>query len=232
MQVELDNPAATFIAPEGFEAPTAIDWRTKGAVTWVKNQGPCGSCWAFSATGSLEGQHFRKTGKLVSLSEQNLLDCTDNYGNFGCGGGIMDNAFKYVRDNHGLDTEDSYLYQAAKSYKCRFNNMTIGATDKGFVDLPKGDEDALAKAVAAVGPISVGIDANHASFIYYSHGIYEGHTCSPEHIDHAVLVVGYGPGYWIIKNSWDTEWGEEGYMKMKRGVNMCGIASFASYPLV
>ena len=120
--------------------------------------------------------------------------------------------------------------------RCLFSNETIGATDKGYVDLPKGDEDALAKAVATVGPISVAIYAKD-TFFAYSDGIYADSECNPDRVDedfvnHAVLVVGYTPDYWIIKNSWGTEWGEEGYMKMKRGVNMCAIADFASYPLV
>ena len=195
----------------------------------IKNQGTCGSCWAFSATGSLEGQHFRKTGKLVSLSEQNLVDCSDGEG---CNGGLTEQAFQYVYENHGIDTEVSYPYQGFDSYLCRFNNATVGTTDKGYVDLPMGDEDALAKAVATVGPVSVAIDATQQSFMFYSHGIYESGACDVENVDHAVLVVGYGPGYWIIKNSWGTEWGDNGYMKMKRGVNMCAIASFATYPLV
>ena len=233
MQNQAGSSGTTFIAPEGFEAPAEIDWRTKGAVTEVKDQGQyCGSCWAFSSTGSLEGQHFRKTGKLVSLSEQNLLDCTDDYGNQGCDGGFMDNAFKYVYNNHGIDTEISYPYQGMEYFRCRFSNATVGATDKGYVDIPKGDEDALAKAVATVGPVSVAIDASHDSFMFYSHGIYQERACSSENIDHAVLVVGYNPGFWIVKNSWGTEWGDNGYVKMKRGINMCAIASFASYPLV
>ena len=232
MQNQQDTLAATFIAPEGFVAPPAIDWRTKGAVTEVKNQGRCGSCWAFSATGSLEGQQFRKTGKLVSLSEQNLIDCSDYYGNHGCYGGLYDNAFKYVHDNHGIDTEKSYPYEAWEYIVCRFNNMTVGATDKGYVNLPKGDEDALAKAVATVGPISVAIDATHHSFQFYKRGIYEEQACREDKIDHAVLVVGYTPDYWIIKNSFGTEWGEAGYMRMKRGVNMCAVANVPAYPLV
>ena len=178
----------------------------------------------------MEGQHFRKTGKLVSLSEQNLLDCSDSYGNIGCKGGYSDQAFQYIK-YHGIDTEASYPYQGIEGAFCRFNNSTVGATDKGFVDLPKGDEDALAKAVASVGPISVAIDSSHDSFMHYSHGIYKEPFCH-ENVDHAVLVVGYTPDYWIIKNSWGTKWGEKGYMKMKRGDNECSIASFASYPLV
>ena len=224
---------AAFIVPEGFEAPTEVDWRTKGAVTEVKSQGMCGSCWAFSATGSLEGQHFRKTGKLVSLSEQNLVDCTNDeeYQNNGCAGGWVDGAFKYIRDNHGLDTESSYPYNATDDL-CLFKRSSVGATDKGFVDLPAGDEEALAMAVAAHGPISVAIDATHESIMFYDHGIYDEPKCSPKLLDHAVLVVGYGPGYWLVKNSWSTLWGDGGYIKMKRGGNQCGIAEMASYPLV
>ena len=165
-QKKFENSAATFIAPEGFVAPKEVDWRKKGAVTKIKQQGPCGSCWAFSATGSLEGQHFRKTGNLVSLSEQNLVDCSSSFGNHGCDGGFFDTAFKYVQANHGIDTEKSYPYQGMEEPRCLFSNKTIGATDKGYVDLPKGDEDALAKAVATVGPISVAIYAKDTFFAY------------------------------------------------------------------
>ena len=164
------------------------------------------------------------------------MDCSDSYGNHGCDGGFFDAAFKYVQDNHGIDTEKSYPYQGMEEPRCLFSNKTIGATDKGYVDLPKGDEDALAKAVATIGPISVAIYAND-KFRDYSTGIYEDSECNPDRVDedfvnHAVLVVGYTPDYWIIKNSWGKDWGEKGYMKMKRGVNMCAIADFASYPLV
>ena len=224
------NVGATFIAPEGFEAPTEVDWRMKGAVTGVKNQGQCGSCWAFSTTGSLEGQHFRKTGKLVSLSEQQLVDCSNDleYQELGCGGGTMGNAFLYIRDNHGLDTESSYPYNAHDGI-CKFKRSSVGATDKGLVVVPD-NEEALAVAVAAHGPVSVAIDASHMQF--YHHGIYDEPKCSSKALNHAVLAVGYGPGYWLVKNSWGTKWGEEGYIKMKRGGNQCGIATMASYPLV
>ena len=225
------DTGATFLAPDGFEAPTMVDWRDKGAVTDVKDQGRCASCWAFSATGSLEGQHFRKTGQLVSLSETNLVDCSWPQGNKGCRGGFPDAAFKYIRDNHGVDTEKSYPY-IPKDGKCLFKSSNVGATDKGFVDLPSGDEEALAKAVAAHGPISVGIDAYHRSFQFYSHGIYNEPKCSKESLDHAVLVVGYTPDYWLVKNSWAKTWGEDGYIRMSRGANLCGIATSASYPLV
>merc|ERR1712236_135217 len=178
------------------DLPEEIDWRTKapGAVTPVKDQKMCGSCWAFSATGSLEGQHFLKTNKSVSLSEQNLVDCSKKEGNMGCFGGLMDNAFKYIKINNGIDTEKSYPY-TARDGNCTFSPDNVGATVTGFVDIEHGSEAALQMAVG-YGVEKPDEDGHHAK------------------------------NYWLVKNSWNTTWGDEGYIKMaKNHKNACGIAT-------
>jgi len=237
-----EHEGITQILPAYVELPDEVDWRDHGAVTEIKNQGHCGSCWAFSTTGALEGQHFRKTGKLVSLSEQNLIDCSRSFGNNGCEGGLMDHAFSYIKANKGIDTEEGYPYIDGhrgqhSSHSCHFNPRNVGATDKGFVDIKEMDEDALKAAVATIGPVSAAIDANYMQFMYYHQGIYDNSQCSSTKLDHAVLVVGYGTSeegdYWLVKNSWGTTWGDNGYIKMSRNKdNQCGIASAASYPVV
>lgn len=170
----------------------------------VKNQGGCGACWSFSATGAVEGQHFLKTGKLVSLSEQNLIDCSTSYGSKGCNGGLMDEAFRYIEDNGGIDIEAKYPYEGTNGH-CRYKRENIGASIDSFVAIKEGDESALQEAIAKIGPISIGIDAKHRSFQFYSAGIYAEPDCSATKLNHAVLAVGYGTDgngndYYIVKN--------------------------------
>jgi len=211
-------------------APASVDWRTKGVVTPIKNQQQCGSCWAFSTTGSVEGAAAIASGKLVSLSEQQLVDCSGAQGNQGCNGGLMDQAFEYIIQNDGITTEAAYPY-TAQDGTCK-TAVTSAATISGYTDVTSGDEDALAAAVA-IGPVSVAIEADQACFQFYSSGILSDPTCGTQ-LDHGVLAVGYGDQsgtpYWIVKNSWGSDWGSEGYVLIIRGQDECGISMEPSYP--
>ncbi|KMZ68021.1 KDEL-tailed cysteine endopeptidase CEP1 [Zostera marina] len=211
-------------------APLSVDWRKEGAVGPVKNQLDCGSCWAFSVVAAVEGLTQINTGKLLSLSEQQLIDC--NVENNGCDGGNEGKAFKYIQQYGGLTTSDNYPYEE-KVNKCK-DTLEIAATIKGYEWLDSG-EDCLLNAVAKQ-PVAVGVDASE--FQLYEGGIF---GCSPYKPDlsHSVTVVGYGNtdkmgDYWIIKNSWGEDWGEDGYMRIQRnirdGEGNCGIAKAASYP--
>ncbi|KAL3285481.1 hypothetical protein HHI36_000013 [Cryptolaemus montrouzieri] len=207
-----------------------IDWRNYGAVTYVKDQGQCGSCWSFSATGSMEGQAALVEGRQLVLSEQNLIDCAlEEYGNDGCNGGSMDGAFEYVTF-YGIDSEEDYPYLEYQYY-CRQQGSVFGISS--YADVEQ-DEYTLQLAVAQIGPISVGIDATN-ELQNYGSGILIDQTCG-EQINHGVLVVGYGSeggnDYWIIKNSWGQNWGEQGYFRLIRGYSACGINLMASYPIV
>jgi len=220
--------------------PAEMDWRPKGYVTEVKNQGRCGSCWAFSTVGSLEGAWFKAKNELVSLSEQNLVDCAGGeYGNHGCHGGLMDFGFTYIEKNGGIDTEASYPYTSGngKEGVCQFDKKNVGATLTSCYNIARGSEADLEAAVGSIGPISVAIDAGHKSFQLYKSGVYVNPLCSSTKLDHGVLAVGYGTqagsAFWTVKNSWSAAWGMDGYIMMaKDHRNMCGIATAASYPVV
>ena len=216
--------------------PASVDWRKKGAVTPVKNQGQCGSCWSFSATGSMEGVHFIKSGKLVSLSEQQLVDCSSTEGDHGCFGGLMDDAFEYVINNHGIDTEGDYGY-TARTGSCNTQKQKKHAvTFSSYSDVPTNDEQQLELAVAN-HPVSVAIEADQPDFQFYRSGIFNA-NCGTK-LDHGVLAVGYGKqddmNYWIVKNSWGESWGNKGYILIAKDVSaktgQCGIAMQPSYPV-
>ncbi|XP_030476319.2 vignain-like [Syzygium oleosum] len=226
----------SFMYEEFTPVPPSVDWREKGAVTNVKDQGQCGSCWAFSTVAAVEGINYLKTNKLFSLSEQELVDC-DTTQNQGCNGGLMDYAFEFIKQKGGITSESNYPYLATDG-TCNVakENSPVVSID-GHENVPVNDEDALQKAVANQ-PVSVAIEASGSDFQFYSEGVFAG-NCGTD-LDHGVTIVGYGSTlqgtkYWIVKNSWGPEWGEKGYIRMERGIaakeGLCGIAMEASYPI-
>jgi len=214
-------------------APDAdsLDWNDKGAVTPVKNQGQCGSCWAFSTTGSVEGATQISTGKLLSLSEQQLVDCSRSEGNMGCNGGLMDYGFEYIIKNGGIGAEDSYPY-TARDGMCKSSIKSV-ASISSYKDVKSGSEKSLMDAVQK-GPVSIAIEADQTGFQFYHGGVFDG-NCG-RNLDHGVLLVGYGTDsgkdFWLVKNSWGATWGEKGYIRLVRGKDQCGLADSASYPIV
>jgi C1A family cysteine protease len=215
--------------------PKEVDWREKGAVTPVKNQGQCGSCWSFSTTGALEGAYYIKTGKLVAFSEQELVSCDKV--DQGCNGGLMDNAFKWIEKNDGLCGEDSYPYDSGngQSSSCHTCNTVNGSDVVSYIDV-SNTTVALATAVSKQ-PVSIAIEADKLSFQFYRSGVYKA-SCGTN-LDHGVLLVGYGTedglDYWLVKNSWGPSWGDQGYIKILKEDDAtdggeCGILLSASYP--
>lgn len=215
----------TRICKASYKNDASLDWRTKGVVNTAKDQAQCGSCWAFSAIGSLESRCSILKGSLYSLSEQQLVDCSGPQGNEACNGGTMDAAYDYLKINGGSCSEKDYSY-TAKEGTCK-TNCPLYCKISSYVDVSQSDA-ALEKAVNS-GPIAVAIEAN-TKFQFYTGGIYDDATCGTS-LNHGVVIVGYTPDYWIVRNSWGSNWGtEHGYIHMKRGKNLCGIETSASYP--
>ena len=219
--------------------PSSYDWREHNAVTPVKDQGQCGSCWSFSATGAVEGAWAISSGNLQSLSEQQLVDCSKSYGNHGCYGGLMDSAFMYIID-HGSCLESEYPYEA-KGGDCLQCNSVVTLSD--CMDVSPNNQQDL-KSATAIGPVSVAIEADTRDFQLYTDGVITGSACGTN-LDHGVLIVGYGTGgtthneppYWIVKNSWGPSWGDDGYVRIERSDStndpgVCGIAIQPSFPVV
>jgi C1A family cysteine protease len=215
------------------DIPASVDWRTQGAVTPVKNQGSCGSCWAFSTTGSMEGRYQIAGNTLTSFSEQQFVDCAGAEGNQGCNGGLMDNAFMYA-EKTAVDTEAQYPY-TGKDGTC--HAATGVTTVASYTDVATNSPTALAAAVAE-GPVSIAVDAAALGWQLYHGGILK-RFCGTS-LDHGVLLVGYGTekgtDYWIVKNSWGAGWGEKGYLRIlrdmtKTGPGVCGLQSQPSFPL-
>lgn len=226
--------SCTSYEPMYNSVPDSIDWREYNIVTPVKNQGNCGSCWTFSATGAMEGAWAKKTGQLISLSEQQLVDCVSS--EEGCQGGNMEDAFEYAIVNPlCTETEDPY---EAKNDKCKDCESYIKFSS--CIKIPKNNQLALKEVVAEYGPISIAIQADKSVFKDYKSGIISDDSCGTD-LDHGVLIVGYGTEnstkYWIVKNSWGKSWGENGYVRILRSEStddpgVCGIGMQGSFPVV
>ncbi len=216
------------------DAPPTYDWRKQGAVSSIKNQGMCGSCWAFSAVGNLEGQHQIKTGtKVVDLSTQQLVDCDKV--DQGCNGGLMDDAFNYVKKAGGIEADSDYPYTGSDD-KCHFDSTKVVVKDTGYKMATTQNEDDIKNMLYQTGPLSVAMNATPLQFYFF--GVFNPYfswLCSPSGLNHGVLLVGYGTEkgwlygeikYWIVKNSWGKFWGEEGFFRIIRGTGACGINTY------
>ncbi|XP_057370712.1 procathepsin L-like [Daphnia carinata] len=213
--------------------PDAVDLRKNPCMPKVKYQGGCGSCYSFAATTPIEFQRCQKTGKLVTLSEENIVDCSQKYGNAGCNGGLALRAWNYVKDI-GINTEEAYPYQGEETL-CEYSASNYGGNVTSWSYATRSnDEEAMKAVVANYGPLAVSIDATNWEF--YSSGVFSSAACSNTSTNHAVVIVGYGKDensnkpYWIVRNSWGPEWGQDGYIYLERGANMCAVSKRAVFP--
>jgi cathepsin F len=225
---DLKNSGKDFLNYLG-DVPNTLDWREKGAVGSVKDQGNCGSCWAFSTIGNLEGLSSIKTGKLVQYSEQQLVDCDTV--DEGCNGGLMENAFKYIKEAGGIELQKDYPYHGRRE-SCHFNDKKVALKVSGFVIKNDLDEKEMMAMLANTGPLAIAINADPLQF--YDGGIVDvsDAECDPDGLNHGVTLVGYGEEndqeYWIVKNSWGKNWGEDGYFRIAKGKKTCGVNKYIS----
>ncbi|KRJ98039.1 procathepsin L [Drosophila yakuba] len=225
-----DNMAEIVGSPLMSNVPESLDWRSKGFITPPYNQLSCGSCYAFSIAESIVGQVFKRTGKILSLSKQQIVDCSVSHGNQGCVGGSLRNTLRYLQSTGGIMREEDYPYAARG--KCQFVPDLSVVNVTSWAILPVRDEQAIQAAVAHIGPVAISINASPKTFQLYSDGIYDDPLCSSASVNHAMVVIGFGKDYWILKNWWGQNWGENGYIRIRKGVNMCGMANYAAYAIV
>uniref|UniRef100_A0A6G1SG74 Counting factor associated protein D n=1 Tax=Aceria tosichella TaxID=561515 RepID=A0A6G1SG74_9ACAR len=220
------------------QLPETFDWTVLGAVTPVKDQAICGSCWSFGTSGTVEGAYFVKTGKLLRLSQQQLVDCSWEFGNNGCDGGEDSRAYGYIMKVGGLSTEEDYGHYKAIDGKCHDKDVERPVKIKGFYNVTVNSVDALKHALVNYGPVSISIDASPMTFSFYSHGVYSDEKCKndPDDLDHSVLAVGYtkidGKLVWKVKNSWSTYWGNDGYIYIAADNNVCGVLDAPTVPII
>jgi len=233
-----DRPVETVSRRKRQTVAASVDWRQKGYVTAVQNQGQCGSCWTFSAAGAMEGAIYKKTGVLQNFSEQNLVDCVRGYpsGSDGCNGGWMTDAYNYTKINTGLDKESAYPYKGVQS-TCAYVSSANGGYVTSWTYTKQNDEADLKTKLASVGPMAVAVDASY--WQDYVSGVFTCNSTTYKAVNHGVVLVGYGTDatagdYYIIKNSWGTGWGEQGYIRVARNKGVtaaCGIPAYANYPI-
>eukprot|EP00795_Rhopilema_esculentum_P007454 gene7454-13220_t len=236
----LDEPEGTYNGGKRFKIPDidfahtpipeSLDWREYGAVGKIRSQGICGSCYAYAVTSAMESAYYLKTGNLVSLSQQQIVDCTWGYGNRGCKGGYPYRALQWIMKHGGLATEESYGKYLAQEGYCHFKNVSIGAGVESYMNITSGNKTELKLALAMYGPVTVLINTRPKTFKFYSSGIYYDETCDDK-VDHAAVAVGFGKEhgreYWLIKNSWSASWGNSGFLKVWTKNDNCGVTKKA-----